>query len=74
MTQQEPIYRFRVYRVWNMPSRPHLHNTKSLVYSAEDIGHAEEHRLWMTDFYNKCGDTYIVEDAGETIYIDREVY
>ena len=74
MTIQEPVYRFRVYRVWNIPSRPELHGQKSLVFSSRDIGNAEEHRLWMSEYYSKLGDKFIVEDAGETTYIESEVY
>jgi hypothetical protein len=74
MTYQEPVYRFRVYRVWNIPSRPDLHGRKDLVYSARDIGNAEEHRMWCADFFGRTGDTFLVEDHGFDTVIEREVY
>lgn len=79
MTIQEPVYRYRVFRVWNIPERPELHGQKSLVFSSRDLGNAEEHALWMREYQSKTGalggDKFIVEDSGQDIfYIDREVY
>ena len=74
MTYQEPVYRFRVYREWNIPSRPDLHGRKDLVYSSRDIGNAEEQRLWMSEFYSRTGDKFLVEDHGFDTVIEREVY
>jgi hypothetical protein len=74
MTYQEPVYRFRVYRIWNMPNRPDVHGQKTLEYSARDIGNAEEHRLWMSEFYGKLGDKFVVEDHGHDTVITREEY
>lgn len=74
MTHQETIYRFRVYRVWNIPSRPTLHNTRDLVYSSRDMGNACEHQLWLKEYYEKTGDNFIVEDHGSDTVVEREVY
>lgn len=75
MIIQEPVYRFRVYRVWNIPERPELHGQKSLAFSSRDLGNAEERALWLREYQSQTGDKFIVEDSGQDIfYIDREVY
>ena len=73
-TYTEPVYRFRVYRVWNIPSRPDLHGRKDLVYSSRDIGNAEEQRAWFSEFYGYTGDEFLVLDHGSDTVIEREVY
>jgi hypothetical protein len=74
MTYQEPVYRFRVYRIWSWTSSPDVAGQKTLVYSARDIYNAEEQRLWMSEFYGDLGDKFVVEDHGHDIVIKREEY
>lgn len=62
---QETILRFRVYRVWNIPERPALHGSKSLIFSSDDPGNAEEFALTMREAHAGLNDQYVVEDSGK---------
>lgn len=62
---QEKILRFRVYRVWNIPERPSLHNTRELIFSSADLGNAEEFAVNYSESFSQ--DKFVVEDSGKEV-------